>query len=162
MDKQLKRTKQCWQDMKQRCFNKNCHNYQNYGGRGIAVCERWMRFDLFLEDMGVKPDGLTLERIDNNGNYEPNNCRWADRAEQRKNQRTCRYIEFAGLRMTLTDWARHLGMNPLTLSHRVVTLKWPIDRALTYPVMTPSECGLAGRSAQLAAMSAQAGKGGAA
>ncbi len=73
--------------MKDRCLNPNDKNYKNYGGRGITVCERWMDFTNFLADMGEKPEGLTLDRINNDGNYEPGNCRWATWKEQRRNQR---------------------------------------------------------------------------
>ena len=76
-----------WRDMKTRCLNSNCPDYKNYGGRGIKVCERWMDFTNFLADMGEKPEGLTLDRINNDGNYEPGNCRWATWKEQRRNQR---------------------------------------------------------------------------
>lgn len=81
------RTNRSWSSARNRCFNENNKDYVNYGGRGIIMCERWNKFENFLEDMGECPEGLTLDRINNNGNYEPGNCRWATHSEQNKNQR---------------------------------------------------------------------------
>ena len=86
-DSQWSSTYRAWSAMRRRCFNAATKDYPLYGGRGITVCERWKTFENFLEDMGVRPEGKTLDRINNDGNYEPGNCRWATWSEQRVNQR---------------------------------------------------------------------------
>lgn len=77
-----------WDGMRQRCNNPNCKDYKNYGGRGIKVCDKWLKFENFLEDMGNRPKDMTIERLDNNGNYEISNCAWRSRAVQARNKRT--------------------------------------------------------------------------
>lgn len=101
-----------WLDMMRRCYNSEFIGYKNYGGRGIRVCERWHVFENFYEDMGDRPNGLSIDRIDNNGDYEPGNCRWATTQEQGNNKRTCNYITFNGRTLTTTQWERLLGVYP--------------------------------------------------
>lgn len=84
---EFRRTYSIWVGMRQRCTNKNRKGYVDYGGRGVSCCERWNSFEAFLEDMGVCPEGLTIERVNNNGNYEPTNCIWADMVTQNRNKR---------------------------------------------------------------------------
>ena len=118
--KKHRATYQCWQDMRQRCTNPAAKQFKNYGARGISVCERWEKsFQAFFEDMGQKPDGMTLDRIDNSDGYTPTNCRWATPSEQRLNQRNCVYLEHEGKRLTVEQWGRHLGRHPTTIRSRL-------------------------------------------
>lgn len=118
-----------WGGMIARCQIETATGYQNYGGRGISVCERWRVFENFASDMGDPPDAtFTIERIDNNGNYEPGNCRWATRLEQGENKRNNRIIEHNGKKMTVTNWARCLGISLATLLEALS--KHPLDVAL--------------------------------
>lgn len=124
-----------WAGVKARCLNPNRPGYKDYGGRGIRICERWKNSYLaFLEDMGRKPSTKhSLDRIDNNGNYEPGNCRWATDVEQRTNKRrmNTRYITFNGERKTLTEWSIKTGIKLTTLITRLDSYGWAVDRALT-------------------------------
>lgn len=100
-----------WYSMKKRCLNKNYKEYQYYGGRGINICERWLDFENFIQDMGKKPSpSHSLDRIDNAGNYEPRNCRWASKTKQGNNKRNNILITYKGETKTLAQWARLKGI----------------------------------------------------
>lgn len=109
-------TSKSWEGMRQRCYNPNNNSYHRYGGRGITVCERWREsFENFLEDMGPAPEGHSIERKDNNGNYEPDNCRWANKREQSLNRRTSRLVTAHGRTLTIKEWADLCGLPYLPL-----------------------------------------------
>lgn len=119
-----------WSAMKQRCLNPRKRNWARYGGRGIRVCERWLHsFELFLEDMGPRPSPRhSLDRIDNDGDYEPSNCRWATPGEQRRHQ--ARLVRFRGELLTLAEWSKRTGLNASTIADRL-DRGWTVERALT-------------------------------
>ena len=99
-----------WRHMQGRCYCKTDAKYKNYGGRGIKVCDRWLNsYQNFLEDMGRCPKGCSIHRIENDGNYEPKNCKWADNYEQANEKTTSVFIEYDGLRLTLKQWSTKLG-----------------------------------------------------
>lgn len=109
-----------WVSMLSRCRNKNHEAYHRYGGRGITVCQRWQDgFDNFYADMGPRPDGMSLERIDSNGNYEPDNCKWATTQEQQNNTCTNRFIEVDGERLTVAQLARKQNVKYETMYSRL-------------------------------------------
>lgn len=125
-----------WSSMRDRCNNTHRKHYKHYGGRGITICERWNSYEYFLEDMGRKPDRTyELERIDNNGNYCPENCRWATRTEQTRNTRATLFLEHNGRRLSMADWVEATGIGSGTIRRRIV-LGWSIDDALTRPVQS--------------------------
>lgn len=113
-----------WANMITRCTNKKVNNYKNYGGRGISVCDRWLKsFQNFFEDMGNRPSmSLTLDRVNNDGNYEPTNCRWATKKQQSANKRISineRRYTHNGINKNLKAWAKELGINYNTLHDRI-------------------------------------------
>jgi len=113
------RTYESWTAMKKRCTNHNNPDYENYGGRGITVCERWADFENFYADMGERPDGMSIERSDNNGNYCPENCSWDNRKAQSRNRRSNVIIKYQGEARCMKDWAEELGINYKTLWGRL-------------------------------------------
>lgn len=121
-----------WSAMKHRCTNPASSSFHRYGGRGIKVCDRWLRFDHFLADMGEKPSSEhSLDRIDNERGYEPGNCRWATREEQMNNTRSNVFIEFMGQRLTIADWSRKTGLSAKVIQRRPKR-GWPTVDVLTW------------------------------
>ena len=120
-----------WQQMKRRCNNPKSHVFRLYGGRGIKVCKAWQdSYAVFLADMGDRPsDDHQVERIDNDGDYCPENCRWALPKEQSSNRRTNRLLTHDGMTMTVTQWAERIGISSHCIFQRL-DRGWPIDRAL--------------------------------
>jgi hypothetical protein len=113
-----------WAHMKGRCSNPKNIGWKHYGGRGISVCERWMKFENFYADMGKIPDGKTLDRMDNDGPYSPENCRWATEAEQKRNTRVTRFVEWEGVRMSVADFADKFGLTRKIVIARL-DANWP-------------------------------------
>lgn len=132
------RTYYAWTSMIQRCENPAKKSYPRYGGRGIRVCERWRVFENFLADMGEAPEGFSLDRIDNDGNYEPQNCRWASTAEQNRNRSITRRITAFGKTQCLAEWAREVGINEDALRFRLKR-GLPPEVAFTMPITPPGE-----------------------
>lgn len=124
-----------WQAMIERCLNPVVVSYPRYGGRGIKVIERWLRFSNFYLDMGDPPDGLTLDRINNDGPYSPENCRWATRKEQANNKtQTALIVPVGEQALTLAKLSEMTGLKVSTLRWRLYKAKWPLEKSLTYPL----------------------------
>lgn len=119
-----------WTDMKRRCQKTTHPAFKWYGARGITVCDRWLDFQCFLSDMGDKPKGLTLDRIDNAKGYEPSNCKWSTRLEQSNNQSRNHLITVNGLTLNVAQWSRHTGI-PTTRIHQRLALGWTETEAVT-------------------------------
>lgn len=119
-----------WNNMKNRCNNKNHTSYNLYGGRKIKICERWINsFENFFEDMGHRPKNHTLERIDNDGDYTPDNCKWATRKKQNMNKSDNHLITFNNNTQTLGEWADEIGIKYTTLFARIKR-GWALEKAL--------------------------------
>ena len=126
--------------MKSRCYNPKCNYYNIYGGRGIQVCDRWLDiengFKNFYNDMGPRPGKeYSIDRINNGGDYVPENCRWATLEEQANNKRTNRILEFNDKKQTATQWVKETGIPFKTLTARLDVMGWSIEKSLTTPVI---------------------------
>lgn len=126
-----------WRAMLNRCENPNVKSYERYGGRGIKVCRRWREFQNFLEDMGKRPAGLTLERRDNNGDYNPRNCRWATKFDQAHNKSSSLFLTRNGETLPLAVWANRVKLPYLVLYNRKAK-GWTPDRILSQPIRKTS------------------------
>lgn len=123
-----------WRSLRYRCKNPESPMAPRYVGRGITVCRRWDTFANFIADMGPCPTGMTIERIDNDGHYEPGNCKWATYAEQSRNRCNTRNVTLNGVTMCLTDWAVKAGI-PINTVRSRLREGWPMDQAIGLPVM---------------------------
>jgi len=123
-----------WKEMKQRCFNPNHKAYSNYGDRGITVCDRWLNSDNFLTDMGSRPTAKhSLDRINNDGDYSPKNCKWSTKAEQENNKRTNRLITIDGKTLNIAQWTKEMGFGRNVIRDRL-NLGWSEYDAVMTPV----------------------------
>jgi hypothetical protein len=127
-----------WVGMRARCNNPTTRHYDRYGGRGIKVCDRWQTFKNFLADMGERPPGKSLDRIDNDGDYEPGNCRWATRIEQRRNRGDVKKVTLNGITLPMIDWAERLGITWSTVLARLRRGATP-ERALAPVKVAPGQ-----------------------
>lgn len=124
-----------WQGIKARCFNKNLKGYKNYGGRGVIICNEWLANFMNFYNWSINngyQDNLTIDRIDNNGNYEPNNCRWVDMKTQQKNRTNNNLITYNGKTLCLIEWERITGIKSNTIRERIKR-GWTIKQALETP-----------------------------
>ena len=133
-----------WSHMLSRCCNQNNNRWYRYGGRGIKVCARWLVFVNFLADMGEKPKGLSIDRIDNDGNYEPGNYRWATPIQQKNNASSNRMITFKNKTQSMANWAREVGIRNATLWERL-RMGMSVEDALTKPISPFSRAYLKGK-----------------
>lgn len=121
-----KRTYRSWKDMRARCRNPKHKDFYAYGGRGISVCDRWDSFADFFADMGQRPEGETIDRIDTNGNYHPLNCRWATDSQQANNKRNNHVLEWQGRSQTVQQWCDEYGMDHSKVRYRIAQ-GWPYE-----------------------------------
>lgn len=122
-----------WSAMKQRCLNPNCKKYPIYGGRGITICKRWLKYENFLADMGRRPHPkMQIDRIDNNGNYEPSNCKWSMPVEQSNNRSFSRHYEYNGERLTIRGWSNRTGFCYSTIANRLKS-GWTMEKVINHP-----------------------------
>ena len=128
-------TYRSWHSMHNRCYDPNSDSYKSHGGRGVIVCKRWHEFVNFFEDMGLRPQGMTIDRKNNNGNYHKRNCRWATQLEQNNNTLQNILLTYNRRKQTVSQWARELGIKHATLISRI-NRGWSTKKILTQPIDT--------------------------
>lgn len=127
-----------WNMMRERCHNPRCSSYRYYGAKGITVCDSWRKsFAAFYADMGDRPEGHSIDRIDSNGNYTPENCRWATPAEQSANSSRVNQITHDGITMNMTQWSAKAGLATATVRERMQRLGMTFEEAITAPKSRP-------------------------
>lgn len=132
-DIKVRRLYYIWCDMRRRCADTKHRQFKDYGGRGVAVCDRWLNFAAFMDDMGLRPDGMSLDRIDNEKGYSPDNCRWSTRKEQNSNRRNCIHVMHGNDRVTLKEYCRREGLRYRAIRKRLER-GWDEREALTLPL----------------------------
>jgi hypothetical protein len=143
-----------WKHAKQRCYNPKHESYPNYGGRGITMCEPWLlSFEIFLEDMGPCPIGCTLDRIDTNGNYEPDNCKWSTKKEQDRNRRTNKVYTVQGVTGCVVELCEHFGIDIRLFYNRRKQDGWSVEKSLTEPIRQAEKITVAGVTGSLRELS---------
>lgn len=132
-------THNAWRSMRNRCLNPAAEHYPGYGGRGITICERWGDYQNFLADMGPRPSNKhSIDRIDNEGNYEPGNCRWATVKQQSRNRRTNRQYTMDGETKCMAEWCEQYGIRLITMYSRLHR-GWDIEAAIKTPLILPKK-----------------------
>lgn len=127
---------QTWKNMLRRCYDEECDHYKYYGKVGIRVCDRWIEsFDNFMEDMGERPEGMSIDRIDLRGDYRPENCRWADSITQANNKSNVRRFWYKGEFLTIPELSRKYGLKQGTIRSRIYTYRMSMDEVINKPVM---------------------------
>jgi hypothetical protein len=134
--------------MRARCLRPAHKSYDYYGGRGIKFCERWDSFENFLADMGERPAGMTLDRIDSDGHYGPENCRWSPPLAQGRNRRGIQKITVDGMELGMSEWAERLGVKTGVIFYRI-RAGWDPKHAVTTPLMSPALPKYAGKRGPL-------------
>ena len=149
-------TYRSWKGMMARCYNEGHMHFPSYGGRGIAVCDRWHDFDCFVADMGDRPEGCSLDRINNDMGYSPENCQWSTAKEQANNRRNNTLLEVNGVEKTVSQWAEDLGTSASTIAGRI-NMGWSVEDAVTVPVNRNKELTFGGTTLNLSEWAKETG-----